>query len=42
MPEKKKSNQNYQAPKMVKIGSFQQVTLGGKREDTADESSHRW
>ncbi|WP_224749696.1 lasso RiPP family leader peptide-containing protein [Polycladospora coralii] len=32
----------YQPPVLIEIGSFEEVTLGSKNEDTADESSHRW
>lgn len=36
MKKEKNKKQNYQAPKLMKIGSFKKMTLG-KRDDTADE-----
>ncbi|TCP66447.1 lasso RiPP family leader peptide-containing protein [Baia soyae] len=32
----------YQTPELVEIGSFEEMTLGTKLNDTADENSHRW
>ncbi|MDQ0418149.1 hypothetical protein J2Z48_002338 [Croceifilum oryzae] len=32
----------YQAPELIEIGSFEDMTLGSKNTDTADENSHRW
>lgn len=41
MKKEKNTKQNYQTPKLIKIGSFNKLTLG-KRNDTADENAHRW
>ncbi|SEN48697.1 lasso RiPP family leader peptide-containing protein [Lihuaxuella thermophila] len=32
----------YQVPELIEIGSFEEMTLGSKYSDTADESSYRW
>ncbi|RAL25711.1 lasso RiPP family leader peptide-containing protein [Thermoflavimicrobium daqui] len=30
----------YQAPELIEVGSFEDLTLGGKKNDTADLNSH--
>lgn len=32
----------YQAPVLIEIGSFEEMTLGSKFDDTADKRAHRY
>lgn len=40
--ESDQKNESYQAPVLIEVGSFEELTLGSKYNDTADENSYRW
>ncbi|MXQ55282.1 MULTISPECIES: lasso RiPP family leader peptide-containing protein [Shimazuella] len=33
---------DYQAPELIEIGTFEEMTLGSKYDDTADKNAHRY
>lgn len=40
-PNKEDFNMEYQAPELIEIGFFEEMTLGTKYTDTADENSYQ-
>jgi hypothetical protein len=40
--EKEMKEEKYQAPEIIEIGSFEEMTLGSKYDDTADKNAHRY
>jgi hypothetical protein len=40
--EKEIKEEKYQTPEIIEIGSFEEMTLGSKYNDTADKNAHRY